>query len=126
MTPTLPSVIGSPSLGEVAKRFFHANFGMTLHEWYTFMWRNRDDVFVVPGLRGLLIATKVAEDTAHIKCFFGNAAVGVTLLRLFRASHPELRFITYKCTGRDSIRNRPSHLRKISISRLQNLLEKSY
>lgn len=126
MTQLIPYEIGSPSLGEVAKRFFHVNFGMTLREWYTFMWRNRDDVFVVPGLRGLLIATKVAEDTAHVKCFFGTAAVGVTLLRLFRASHPELRFITYKCTGRDVIRNRPSHLRKISISRLQNLLEKSH
>lgn len=126
MTPTMPFAIGSPSLAEAAKRFFHANFGMTLHEWYTFIWRNRADVFVVPGLKGLLIATKVAEDTAHIKCFYGNAKVGVMLLRLFQASHPELRFITYKCTGRDANRGRPSHLRKISFSRLQNLLEKAH
>jgi len=126
MTQTTSFATVSPSLADIALQCFHTNFGMSMKEWYGFLWANRADVFIVPPLRGLIIATLVAPDTAHVKGFYGNAKLAVTMIRLFCASHPELKYMTYKCTGRDRKRNRPSEIRKVSLSRFEQLMNRIY
>lgn len=124
MTQTTSSVTVSPSLGDIAIQCYHTNFGMSMKDWFGFIWRNRADVFVVPPLRGILIATLVSPDTAHVKGFYGNAKIAVMMIRLFRASHPELKYMTYKCVGRDSKRQRTSTMRKVTLSRFEQLMNR--
>lgn len=117
MTSTMPSSTASPSLAELAERCFHENLGTTLERWLLFVWKNRADLYATPGYRGLIIARKSSSDTLHVECYIGPGKNLADLLKMFKHKHPELRFVTYECLGRDKKRNRKPTLRRVLISR---------